>query len=309
MNQRVTWLIPIRNGMPYLSETLASIEAQTYKNWQVLAWDNGSTDGTSEELRKWIPERLPGRIVTSIPLTVGASLAQMVEQCETELCARIDVDDINFPDRLEQQIAFLESHPEVVLVGGQMYQIDGMGNIRGKSYPCPSNHDDIVHLCLSYNAIFHPSVLFRRSAILAVGNYQDVPNVEDYDLWLRVASQFKVANLDEFIVEYRVHDRSTTEIALKSGDLIRLTQDCFSKNAPSLYGCSEKDARLLRENQHSFPLFVLFRVAKHLQKNQGGYWLDRFRSKFFIISGRQLTSDNDIISRLIWWILWQLLSE
>ena len=106
IHERVTWLIPVLNGMPYISETLASIEAQTYQNWEVLVWDNGSTDGTLEELEKWIPTRLPGRIITGEPLSLGDSLARMVEECKTELCARIDADDINLPERLEKQVAF-----------------------------------------------------------------------------------------------------------------------------------------------------------------------------------------------------------
>jgi glycosyltransferase involved in cell wall biosynthesis len=60
----VTWLMPTLNGMPYVRETLASITGQTYRNHLILAWDNGSTDGTLEELRRWIPAHLPGRIVT-----------------------------------------------------------------------------------------------------------------------------------------------------------------------------------------------------------------------------------------------------
>jgi glycosyltransferase involved in cell wall biosynthesis len=59
----VTWLLPVKNAMPYLPEALASIEAQTYRNWTVIAWDNGSTDGSLEVLHEWIPSRLPGVVV------------------------------------------------------------------------------------------------------------------------------------------------------------------------------------------------------------------------------------------------------
>src|SRR5438552_5677499 len=107
VNERVTWLMPVKNGMPYLSETLASIEAQTYRDWEILVWDNGSTDGTLDELRRWIPSRLPGRIIDNRPLSLGNSLAALVEAAGTELCARIDADDVNYPERLERQVAFL----------------------------------------------------------------------------------------------------------------------------------------------------------------------------------------------------------
>jgi glycosyltransferase involved in cell wall biosynthesis len=87
MDKRVNWLIPVRNGMPYLPETLTSIENQTYQGWGVLVWDDGSTDGTMEELKKWIPHRLPGQIMSGAPLGVGGALAKLVEASQTEYCA------------------------------------------------------------------------------------------------------------------------------------------------------------------------------------------------------------------------------
>src|SRR5688572_14373433 len=107
MTERVTWLLPVRNGMPFLRETLESIRRQVYDNWEVLAWDNNSTDETLAELHKWIPSVLPGTVVADEPLSLGLSLARMVTAARTELCARIDADDINDPARLAQQVAYL----------------------------------------------------------------------------------------------------------------------------------------------------------------------------------------------------------
>lgn len=106
----VTWLMSVRNGMPYVSETLASIAAQTYANHKILVWDDCSTDGTLEVLRKWVPDCIPGHIFAGHSLRLGPSLAFLVEQADTELCARIDADDISLPDRLEKQVAFLAAH-------------------------------------------------------------------------------------------------------------------------------------------------------------------------------------------------------
>ncbi|MCP2727688.1 glycosyltransferase [Limnofasciculus baicalensis] len=303
--KRVTWLIPVKNGMPYLPETLASIEAQTDKNWQVIVWNNGSTDDTVAELQKWIPSRLPGKVITGDPLSVGASLARMVEICDTEFCARIDADDVNLPERLEKQIAFLDAHPEVAVLGSKIHIIDASG-VRTQEYTTPLDSNDIVHGLLSDNLIYHPSVMFRRLAILQVGNYQDL-YPEDYDLWLRVATRYKLANLDLALVCYRVHSRSTTQIAIAQNKSTPLTNKCFSKNASLLYGLSPKEAILLRECRHPFATIPLYRVAKHLHKTQGGKFRDIFLSKSFIISTRQLISPRDIISRIIWWILWYYL--
>jgi acetyltransferase-like isoleucine patch superfamily enzyme/glycosyltransferase involved in cell wall biosynthesis len=302
MNDRVTWLIPIKNGMPYLTETLASIESQTYTNWEVLVWDNGSTDGTLEELEKWIPHRLPGKIITGEPLTIGASLAKMVEICETEFCARIDADDVNLPERLEKQLAFLTDHPDVSVLSSWMYFVDEQGAETGL-YTLPLNHDDIIHEMLVRNPMSHPAVIFRKSAILDSGNYQDIytkwngVNIEDYDLWLRVSRTHKLANLDIPLVKYRVHPNSTTQLAIKENRLEKAVNDCLCENALLTFGCSEHDMRLLRERKHPFAMRPILQIAKHLQKGHGGKIKERLRCPSFINSAKNLVSSKDKISR------------
>jgi acetyltransferase-like isoleucine patch superfamily enzyme len=298
MSNRVTWLIPILNGMPYLPETLASIEAQTYKDWEVLVWDNGSTDGTLEELKKWIPDRLPGRIFIGEPHGVGGSLKRLVEECKTEFCARIDADDINLPERLEKQVAFLNCHPEIAVVGSQAYCIDEEGGFDKSIYNLPTHHDDIVHTMLVYNAIAHPSVVFRRSAILQVGNYKDISNVEDYDLWLRVATDYRLANLGIPLVKYRLHNQSTTQIAIRENRLNNALNQCISENSDTLIGCTSSEILLLKSQQHPFAIQALYKIAKYLNKKQGGKLLDRVRSDSFIQTSKNMTSSKDIMSRL-----------
>ncbi|TYQ31534.1 glycosyltransferase [Pseudanabaena sp. UWO310] len=299
MNDRVTWLIPILNGMPYLPETLASIEAQTYKDWEVLVWDNGSTDGTLEELDKWIPSRLPGKVFTGEPYGVGGSLKRLVEECNTEFCARIDADDVNFPDRLEKQIAFLKENPEVAFVGSQQQYIDDKNNFQEYDYLIPESHDDIVHIMLSSNCICHPSVLFRKSAVLEVGNYRDLKNVEDYDLWLRLASHFKLANLNQKLIYYRVHPLSTTQAAIRENRIFDLAHKCLVENAPTLYGCTTDEAQLLCSHSHPLAIQTLLKISKYLEKEQGGNFLTRLGSESFIKSSKRLVSSDDVVTRFV----------
>src|ERR1700761_6907929 len=104
MSDQVTWIMPVKNGMPYLRLTLESIANQTYKNHSIIVWENGSTDGTLEELRRWIPSRIPGFVVPGQPPSIGGSSAALVREAKTELCARTDADDIQLPDRLAVQV-------------------------------------------------------------------------------------------------------------------------------------------------------------------------------------------------------------
>ena len=98
MKRTVTWLLPVLNAMPHLREALRSIEDQTDTDAEILAWDNGSSDGSVEELQAWIPSRIPGRVVTGRPPSVGGSLRDMMLAVDTPLCARMDGDDVTCLD-------------------------------------------------------------------------------------------------------------------------------------------------------------------------------------------------------------------
>jgi glycosyltransferase involved in cell wall biosynthesis len=306
MNDRITWLIPVKNGMPYLTETLASIQAQTFTNWEVLVWDNGSTDGTIEELKRWIPNILPGRLVIEEPLTLGGSLARMVEICETEICARIDADDINLPERLETQLKFLSTHPEIAVLGSWMYTIDESGKKSSDICSVPLNHNDIINTMITGNAMAHPSVIFKRSAVLNVGNYRDLyfqkwneVNIEDFDLWLRISQCYRLENINIPLVKYRVHHGSTTQIAIKENRMNQAVNNCLLENSPLAFGCSESNMRLLRERNHPFAIRSILQIAKHLQQIHGGTLMERLSSPSFIYSAKKLVSYKDIISRLL----------
>jgi GT2 family glycosyltransferase len=300
---RVTWLLPVKNAMPYLPEALASIEAQTYRNWEVLAWDNGSTDGSREELLRWIPGRLPGRVVTDRPSpTVGGALQQMVEECATELCARMDADDTNLPERLERQVACLLDHPDLALVGTQMIEIDEKGAIGKLVGPFATTDSRMVCQLLSLPGIPHNSVLFRRSAVLRAGNYRPVPNVEDYDLWLRLAVHHRLANLDEALIHYRIHAGSATVIAQRLGIVERLLSERFAEHAPALFGCSPEEARLLAARSHGFTIVPLLRIARHLGRRSGDGTLATLRLREFLNGARKRTGAShlgDAVSHLV----------
>jgi len=289
MAPSVTWLLPVKNGMPYLPETLASIAAQTCKDYEVLAWDNGSSDGSVEELKAWVPSRLPGRVIDDRPEGLGASLAKMVVTAETEYCARIDADDVNLASRLETQLAVLRNDPEIAVVGSQVIRIDETGREYEQYFSLPMKHDDIVHRMLYAWTMWHPTVLFRRQAILAAGNYRKWnPCIEDYDLWMRVAVTHKLANLDECLVKYRVRATSATTLAINDGTLVQAIQKCFVMNAPKLFGCSEQEAALLRTDQTRSVVPVLLRIARHLCQTQGGRLEDRLRAESWKEALRQL---------------------
>jgi hypothetical protein len=298
MMPSVTWLLPVKNGMPYLPAALASIATQTNKNFEVLAWDNGSTDGSVEELMRWIPSRLPGNVVTDRPAGLGASLAEMVLTTKSEFCARMDADDVNLPNRLEAQLEFLSKNPDVAAVGSQTSVIDAVGREGGRFSYLPLSHDDIVHRLLHSSWVMnHPTVLFRRMAVLSIGNYRNWnPTGEDYDLWMRLGARYKLANIGLCLLKYRVHDKGTAVVANRTGALAHIQRECFITNAPNLFGCTRREAALLQNRQIYFLLPLLLRIAQHLSRTQGGTLKSRLETESWLEAVDRLVSLKDLIT-------------
>ena len=207
---QITWLMPVRNGMPYLPETLASLEAQTYRNHTLLVWDNGSSDGTLEELKRWIPSRIAGRIVSDRPMGLGASLAALVETAQTEFCARTDADDLSVPTRLEVQLSYLQMHPDAVAVGTQVDFIDDDGRLMPDPWIFPTDDAEIRWGTRWRPLNLHGTFLFRRSKVLEAGNYRDCKPMEDHDLLIRLSRLGKMPNLEARLYQWRRHSRSVT---------------------------------------------------------------------------------------------------
>lgn len=294
----VTWLLPVKNGMPFLRSTLEALSRQTYRDAIILAWDNGSTDDTVAELHRWIPSRLPGRIITDQPLPYPASLAALVELADTPLCARIDADDESEPHRLATQVAFLEQHPRVLLVGSQISPIDAAGQPVTFHYPLPVSYAEILHQLLETNCISHPTVMFRREAVLAVGNYRLPQPIEDYDLWLRVAARGEIHNLPDRLLRYRVHPGGVTHQALKAQTLADSLDAAWLRNAAAFCGLADPaTAQRLRQRTSRVALPALWAIARTFQRRDGVAPLARFRRASFNRVCRHHLAPGDTITK------------
>jgi len=295
---QVTWIMPVLNGMPFLRDTLASIEQQSDMPASLLVWDNGSTDGTLEELHAWIPARIPGKVIAGARYGVGGALRELVKLATTKYCARIDADDIALPDRLARQVAFLDANPQVAVVGSQLEVMDETGKSTGRVLDYPSDHEGIVLRSLLSNPMGHPSVMFRRDAVLEVGNYRELPNVEDYDLWLRLAGKHQFANLPEPLTRYRVHDRSCTQKDMKQMTLQGKMDDVLVEHAPDLFGWSRETAADFRARRIDCMLTPAIQLAGHRAGRAGlSKWRYLKSPKLLDALGSQLRP-RDLLSRL-----------
>jgi len=135
---------------------------------------------------------------------LGNALKLGVENAKYDIIARMDSDDICMPDRFERQLAYLKAHPECDIVGGQMTEfIDTPNNVVGKR-EVPLSNEEIYEYMKSRCALNHVTVMFRKEAVLKVGNYQDWFWNEDYYLWVRMMMACcRFANIPDVAVKVR----------------------------------------------------------------------------------------------------------
>jgi glycosyltransferase involved in cell wall biosynthesis len=198
---RLSVLMPVRNGERHLAEAVESVIAQTFGDLELVALDDASTDGTSVLLRRFAERDERVRVVRLERWGgLAPALQRLTQEARGELLARMDADDVALPDRLARQVAFLDAHPGIAVVGGAAIEIDSQGReLRVVRYPA-----DPARELGRRNTIAHPTVVMRRAAVEEVGGYRNIP-VEDYDLWLRLSERHGLANLREPVLRYRRH--------------------------------------------------------------------------------------------------------
>jgi hypothetical protein len=143
-------------------------------------------------------------------------LNQGLLECRAELVARMDADDVAEPERLRLQVELLTRCPDIAVVGSQLQIIDEAGQSRGyRAYPL--RHDEILAAFPRYNPLAHPSVMFRRTVVVAAGGYVTDLHNEDYDLWSRLAIDgHRFANLPDALLRYRVHSGAVKSTRLRT---------------------------------------------------------------------------------------------
>ncbi|MFE3869511.1 glycosyltransferase family 2 protein [Flavobacterium sp. LS2P90] len=198
---KITVLLPVYNCELYVQTAVESILNQTYTDFEFLIIDDASTDATVALIKKLEDSRIQ---LIEKPINSGYtnSLNYGLQMAKGKYIARMDGDDISFPERFAKQIAYLETHPEVV-VCGTTYKIIG----NNKPITLPENHEAIKLGLLWGNCISHPSVMIRKKILDEYSIKYDTSKepAEDYDMWVRLLAVGKLHNLQEVLLEYRLY--------------------------------------------------------------------------------------------------------
>jgi len=223
-------LLPVKNGVEFLAESIESICNQTFTDWRLIILDHGSTDGSRELAESY--QRNDSRIeVYSFPDVVGLAglLNKGLDLCDCEYVMRHDADDIAYPNRMELSLAAFSNHPEIVVVGGQAVIIDNDGTCVGE-LSTPIGRDQLTLRCFFENPVAHPTVIIKFSAINELGirygidflkvlplQNQLVVNslAEDYFLFGQLSMLGKCMNLPDRLIKYRRHGGNVGALKFK----------------------------------------------------------------------------------------------
>ena len=266
----VSVIMSAYNDERFIREAVESILNQTFKDFEVIIINDGSTDNTGEVLGSFKDERI--KVINQDNMGVSKSRNKAIELSKGEYVAMIDADDISLPKRLEKQVNFLDEHKDTGFVGTAAESIDEKGDVL-YTIPCIEDNETIQKTLLEKNCFIHSSVMFRRKAFEKVSGYRnEIKYVEDYDLALRISEYYRIYNLKEILCKYRLNKEGVS----------------FSKH----------------RQQNNYALLV-----RYLAKERRAARDENLEANFKKIIGR-LDKDNSIVPNLLsWWHKSCLLSK
>jgi glycosyltransferase involved in cell wall biosynthesis len=204
----ISVVLPAYNAEKYISEAVQSILNQTYPNFEILIYDDGSTDKTIDVINQLTDPRI--RLIKK-DKNVGLvdSLNRGIEEAKGKYIARMDADDIAMPDRFFTQIKLMEEDTNIVLCGSWISFISE--NRIGKQ---PEHHDEIAVKLITSCAFLHPTVILRRAFLVTnqLRYRTDYFPAEDYDLWCRISRRGKTYNIPEVLLKYRTHQQQVSSV-------------------------------------------------------------------------------------------------
>lgn len=202
----VSVIIPAYNAAAYLPRALESVLAQTYKNYEILVVDDGSTDATAE-----IVKRFPTVRLLSQPHSgAGAARNRGIEAARGSIVAFLDADDLWMPPKLEKQVAFLQHHPHIGMVICEHILVEEDGRERTSDKSVLFKGDTVRNIFL-HSDVATPTVIVRKQVFDKIGLFEEaLLCAEDENLWMRIGIAYPIGLVPEPLVKVTIHPSSTS---------------------------------------------------------------------------------------------------
>jgi glycosyltransferase involved in cell wall biosynthesis len=209
----ISVMMSVYNAERYVAEAIQSILGQTEGRFEFLIVNDGSRDASGSIIDRYAAQDSRIRAIHQENRGLIASLNRMLDEARAPLVARMDSDDVSRPERFAVQLAWMQAHPDIAVLGTNTDELDADGAF----FPCsdfhPEHPADIRERLMAASAMCHPSVMMRRDVIRLLGGYRAAfRHCEDYDLWLRVSEHHDLYNLPDRLFLYR---RSPDQVSEK----------------------------------------------------------------------------------------------
>ncbi len=217
MTPAVSVVMCAHRGGEFFRQALESVLGQDFTDFElILVDDSGPGDALAEAARLDDPRVLHVRNGRNLGLT--RSLNAGLAHARAPLTARMDADDVSLPHRLGEQRRFMQAHPGVGLLGGQADCIDAQGRVLFRERH-PTGEALLRWLMHFINPFWHPSVMMRTDLLRRVGGYDEsLPYAQDFDLFRRLAAAAPVAQMEEPVLLYRIHEQGLTQKSRREQD-------------------------------------------------------------------------------------------
>ncbi len=215
--------MPVYNGEKYIGEAIGSILAQTERDFELLVVDDGSTDKTVEVVSSFKDDRVKYFKRSHEGLVMALNFA--LGKANSKYIARMDADDVAYPERFEKQLKYITAN-NLAVCGSWADLTDEDGDKIGELKFPPITAGAIRYYAILHNPFIHPTVIFDKDIIMKAGAYRNFKNVEDYELWTRIIFKNNVGNIPERLIRYRLHclqvTRRKNKLMKASSYLVRL---------------------------------------------------------------------------------------
>lgn len=198
------------NAAPYIAKSIQSVLDQTFTDFELLIVNDGSVDNTVSIIQSFQDTRI--RLIENdrnrgIPYTRNVALTE----AKGELIAILDSDDISHPERLSIQLDQMNQDPELAVLGSWAKIINSQGDLSEETLQVHTDPNEIKVTLFFENTLVHSSVMMRTEILRQVGGYPNHQVAQDYGLFCKIAEQYKIKNIPQFLVQYRIHSNNISK--------------------------------------------------------------------------------------------------